>query len=823
MSTQAVSLPYLLIGQPTVSLDLDALSTNELKRIARFWIGTTLSNKYRKEECRKALSEVFRDRSRIEAAVRSLPEKERQVLAVCKRYGGTISGSLMLVELRARGLVEKEREPAGYRSAYRREKDDPVERLQGKLLLVAASGYSRYSFSFYGSTRTYPQLSLHPAIQDLIQPAPPLPWKPSAPAKEPTETYRRSTAEVALDLWTIAQALLQSGNWKTNRGGTPARSVQNRLQKVLPGNAADPFSPPNPEILIYELLHGLGAIQAEGGQGEIKARVVESHLRCPAALQSWHQVRAWIKTALWQDGIGLVPDRDSDYDPVRIQPSNLIPARRLLVWALCRVVNGTEGWLDLETFLADLWAARGSEHGSFYWSSYSWDPDFKRAREKDKAPVGPERYLAFWLDSEGSWAANALLGTLAHLGLVERGHHGEGRKRHYCFRLTELGEAVFGAPDRMIGDLASEVKFLTVQPNFEVLAHLDHADASAVWPLACMARRTSSADNRVQTFALTRESVYQALESGLSVDEVRRFLLEHSKTGLPDNVAQSLAEWGRRRETLVLRTGVSVGAHARDQANPFASTPRSQPLGEQFLLLPRTTARGVQGCLVLDHHGAPRPSWHIDDDGMIQVDEPADSLSLARLGQFTERAAGAWKITAASVRRARAHGIPAEQLLGWLREYLVNELPAIVETALRNWSSPAGVFLGNLLLLQVPQKQACAAILGSERFRPLLQGHIPPDWFLVHPGQQAELTRLLSELGFALGHSWKLEKWPSSEGAEQPSAGQPARKRGRPRRADWCVRRGLAGLPLGSSTDHGSIPSSLRALQCAILSAVRSR
>ena len=63
-----------------------------------------------------------------------------------------------------------------------------------------------------------------------------------------------------------------------------------------------------------------------------------------------------------------------------------------------------------------------------------------------------------------------------------------------------------------------------------------------------MARRVSAPGERVQTFALSRESVYQALESGLTPEAIRDFLSRHSKTGLPDLVAHSLAEWGRKRE-----------------------------------------------------------------------------------------------------------------------------------------------------------------------------------------------------------------------------------------------------------------------------------
>src|SRR5262249_8464583 len=156
-------------------------------------------------------------------------------------------------------------------------------------------------------------------------------------------------------------------------------------------------------------------------------------------------------------------------------------------------------------FLTDLGSVTATDSGQIYWYSYTWKPDFQLARGKADLRVGPKRRLAFWLDSEGVWAANALLGTLVYLGLVERGNTEPAASRHPCFRLTPIGRAVFGAPERRIIEAGPEGKFLTVQPNHDVLVYLDVADASAVWPLAQIGERTSSPGSRVQTFALTRE------------------------------------------------------------------------------------------------------------------------------------------------------------------------------------------------------------------------------------------------------------------------------------------------------------------------------
>jgi hypothetical protein len=782
MSHKSVALEHVLTSKETAKPDLEGMNADDLKRLARFWFGTTAANKFRKAEAARALSELLRDRARLEAGVRELPAKERQVLEVFMRYGGAMSGSLLLSELLARGMVEQPKQDSRSYYSWNRERNDPVSTLRGKLLLVSRhGGYSHYDYYSYSSYRlSYPDLLVLPAVRNQIEPAGPLPWKSSAPATAPATSSRRSGAEIALDLWTVAQALAQAGSWKTNRGGSLAKSAQNRLRKLFPSDGQDPLTPPEPEALYYEILRGLGAVRAEDGVGDINLAAAERHLRSPAAVQSWEQVRAWMRARLWQDGIGVVPDRDNSYDPVRIEPSALARARELLVWALCRVAHGADDWLDLETFLIDLGSARGEDTSRIYWHGYSWKPDFATARRKDSFPAGPERLRAFWLDSEGIWAANALMGTLGYLGLVERGT-GKGKGR-FCFRLTRLGKAVFGAPE-LTAELEQDPKFLTVQPNYELQAYLDAADASAVWPLAQMARRTSAAGGLVQTFALTRESVYQALESGLTLEEIRKFLRDHSKTGLPDNVDQSLSEWGRRREALVLRSGVSLGAYPPGSADPFPDAARARRVGENFVLMPRKTARAGGDWVVVDHKQAPRARWKLDEEGRVRPAKDSDAVALARLAQFADPGADGWQVTAASVRRARERGIPAEQVLDWLGEYLGDEVPPIMVTAIRNWSSPARIFLGDLLMLRVLQPQAVAMMLGSKRFRPLLAGHVPPDWFIVPADRRRELEQLLGELGFAASASLPAVDLPQAPEGPAEQESRSARPAGRGRRS----------------------------------------
>ena len=134
------------------------------------------------------------------------------------------------------------------------------------------------------------------------------------------------------------------GTWPTVKGDSPAKATRARMQKEVGLRDAekDPLSPPDPESLFYELLHSMGLMNFGDKPSWIHQEALERHLQQPPAAQAWHWVRAWLHMPLWQDGIGVVPERDSDYASVRIEPSKLYHARELLAWALCGVAHSSE-------------------------------------------------------------------------------------------------------------------------------------------------------------------------------------------------------------------------------------------------------------------------------------------------------------------------------------------------------------------------------------------------------------------------------------------------------------------------------------------------
>lgn len=787
MNAKADGLKPILARADNGRLDLPDMNANELKRAARFWFGTA-AYKFRKDECLAALADLERDQTTVRAALPALSTEQRQILSIFQRYGGAMSGALLLSELLARGIIDRtsKESPAGY---FRREKD-PVYDLCGKLVLVPRyNAYSGYRYS-YGYHREYPDLALHAGVRAVVEPAAPLSWSSSGQSPVPTSTSHCSPAEMVFDLARTSQALRQLGAWTTDRNGCLTKSSLNRVRKLTLLTGQDALVPPDLEALLYEILHAQDLITVQSNQGQIDTPLAELTFQEPLPVLAWNWVRAWLRTSHWQDGIGIVSDRSGSENSIRVEPKSMATAHELLAWALSLVAHGPHHWLELDTFLADFRLLTSEHTLNFYQQHYAWQPHLAEAQAKERFPPGPERQRTFWMAGVGTWVANAILVTLFHLGLVERGTLASGQQCRYYFRLTLLGRAVFGAPEIAMEEPDYTTKFLMVQPNHEVVVYLEAANPKKIWPLALLTRPISSTGGPVRTLALTRHSIYAALETGMPAEAIHTFLAEHSKNGLPANVAQSLAEWTQKREALVLRTGITlqVGPGERDEKKLLHG--KRQPVGDHFVLLPPASLPSRQQAFDWTQSIKPKPTWEINEDGLVQVEKGADTVTLARLSQFADVASGGWRITAASVRRALQRGISPEQILQWIGAHQRTETPLLVEMAIRNWATRTVIFAGPLVMMQVPQPQACAAIRTSERFRPLLVDYLPPDWFVVHSDKHGEVVQLLQELGFTMAASFFPSSASSREEGNAPaeddgcSPGQRQRQRQKERRQE---------------------------------------
>ncbi len=191
-------------------------------------------------------------------------------------------------------------------------------------------------------------------------------------------------------------------------------------------------------------------------------------------------VRGWLSARYWFDGSGISGNQDS--------AELLNTGRQVLAWALGCLARAGDHWFLLETFLEELHALQGNSSFSLPYLKPVWDPNVAAAQDKEKQ-TGGARVRAWWFSKEVAWYANAPMITLVTLGVVERARLGAGESASHGFRLTSLGRAVFGAPEIEPPTEVVERRCLLIQPNFDVVAYLDQADAQTAGVLGRLVGR----------------------------------------------------------------------------------------------------------------------------------------------------------------------------------------------------------------------------------------------------------------------------------------------------------------------------------------------
>lgn len=174
-----------------------------------------------------------------------------------------------------------------------------------------------------------------------------------------------------------------------------------------------------------------------------------------------------------------------------------------------------------------------------------------------------------------------ITGALTYMGVVRVGNFPDfstplQQSKGAVFQITPAGYALLhdthdDALTEQISLQNSDAKFV-VQPNFEVLSPPD-------LPCTHYLRLCVLGDLKTQDvmacFHLSRDSIRRAFARGLSGDEIRTFLTQHSKSSLPDMVDTLIAECDDRYgEIEVISTSGRVKAATRELLDELYAQPR---------------------------------------------------------------------------------------------------------------------------------------------------------------------------------------------------------------------------------------------------------
>ena len=135
-----------------------------------------------------------------------------------------------------------------------------------------------------------------------------------------------------------------------------------------------------------------------------------------------------------------------------------------------------------------------------------------------------------------------LVTFLAPLGVFELAQlpgEAAGASEIGC-RLTDTGEALLAGQEPP--EPVNMNRRIILQANFElIVARPVHSQT--LWHLEVIADLLRS--DSALIYQMSRQSVYRALKTGMSGEQLLRFLQEHSSTAVPQNVAFNLQEWAR--------------------------------------------------------------------------------------------------------------------------------------------------------------------------------------------------------------------------------------------------------------------------------------
>jgi hypothetical protein len=743
-------LPSVLTRPPQSldTSDLDSWRVADLRRLAGTWLERGRGAKMPAEALVAELKRAIADVANAARIWENLSTADRAVLGVYARHG-TLDGCVAFLELRTRGLIRLVPD----RWSTERLERNPLRSLRDRWVLLPERGRAGYDYFGYGVASEFPTLGVADVLLPHTTPAGPPTWA-FRPAKGDAESLLlRRPALVALGLARTYATLSAGLKIRLNRSGEISLPSVRTLEKALalPNDPEFPF--PDAGGFWFEMLRSAGLLAIDDGQVKGDEAAAGELFSLPEAEQAWRWARAWLGVRNWSDGEGVRPH--SPYASER-SPNQ---RRHVLAWALGCLARAEEGtWFELQTFMDELHGALGPFARTYgIYGDYAWDPQLSAGGGKEGTP-GHDHLRTYWYTGVAPWYANALMITLPELGLVERGRPG-GQSGAWCFRLTPVGRAAFGAPEVEPPEPAADPRFLVVQPNFDVVAYLDQADAGSASALGRIAEADAKQAGPVQTFRLTHAAVYRALEGGMMPEAVVGFLREHNRGDLPANVLRSLAEWSAQRERLVVRSGVMLrafpGPAERDR---WLKDHEGHAIGDRFVRL-ATVPRGGRagGLTVVDHCGGTRRTFALDEHGVLRSAEPIDLLQTARLRRLAAPTADGWRLTADTLAAAQQTGLRRSQIHLWLTSLLREPMPRAMELAINAWTgAEIEAQLADAVVLHVPDSAAFEALADSVRLREFIVGVPGPGWFLVRKDGRKAVQALLEELGLTVGKEVKL-------------------------------------------------------------------
>jgi hypothetical protein len=697
---------------------LPYVNSDILKAAVKLWGGR---GSERKDDCIDIIRAGLSTPHRVRWAIEKLTPFEHTALTLLGWMGGIAPAAALAIGLRASGVaLPKSR---GWSSNPASELIDPL--IKRGLLLT---DNQRSPGSYYDSYGTSNVMVF--SDQRLLNEAGPLKLGPLklTPAPAPSSSLYRRPPTVVMEIIGVLQAIEKLGGLQLTKVGAVRAGDTRKLAKALGWNGdtldVDGLSFPDPAAVLPSALYQAGLLDDKGDRLVLTGST-DQFARQSFAAQIDGVFQGFIRAQEWREWSAKdwYDAHDTRYSQGRLALTVVLAALPVDAQAFVAID-------DLDQALFD----RIGEHFSLSFLThmpypYNKTPDQIRLEQE----AWRVKLRQSWLGRERQWLQAAFTTWLYYLGMVELGMVDN---QATSFRLTELGRTLLHPELATMLDTPAQgsAGAWLVQPDFEVLVYLDRATAEQIAFMERHAERVQ-AQQHIVRYRLTREAIYQGLESGSTPDELLERLRGGAATELPQNVLASIREWAGQREKISLRRAASL-LEFKDRAARQAALDAGlagTPVAEHFVLLVAPRAN-VSADAQVDYTLPPPASLVALEDGRIkQVTAAADLLLHPQLDRWAEQVeAGEWRLTEASVARAVKTKAPIDELFELLRARLTRPLPPLLGVALRAWAGDhPKAELARITVLRCTRPVVFGAIASSPAIAPYLRGTLAPDLLLV--------------------------------------------------------------------------------------------
>lgn len=361
-----------------------------------------------------------------------------------------------------------------------------------------------------------------------------------------------------------------------------------------------------------------------------------------------------------------------------------------------------------------------------------------------------------------------LLGLAYQMRMLQAAKDDQGK---WFVRLSPTGRWLLGLGDAPSAP-ASYPQTLMVQPNLEIIAYRQALTPALVARLGQFAAWKNLGSACM--LQLQPDSVYRALESGMTFESIRQTLEQHGMRQLPTAVIESLRTWSNKRERLGVYPSATLFefATAEELNEALARGLPGTRLSDRLAVVTDESGidfRHFRLTGTRDYGLPPEKCVEVAEDGVtLSIDMTKSDLmldtELQRFAELCPSVAGLdprtgksdrrqYRLTPASLAAGRESGITLGVLEEWSQQRTGAPLTAAARL-LMTGGELAAPQLRTQRVLHVAAADVADGLLQWPQTRALIQDRLGPTALAVADEQVEELRQRLDAIGvkIVMGH-----------------------------------------------------------------------